>query len=397
VQRGLVTTAYRESIGTNAFGNIGGLAVDANGNLYVAASYAIRKISPAGVVNTVAGQPHVHGFRDGFGVFYPWVVTSTNGLDWDVLPTPCYIGALAYGQGTLVGVGYDRIISSDDDGATWTDRTPPKNSSPGLTICGDVTYGNGVFIALGSDRNGRVHILSTSNLVDWARTDLPSGNVSVSDMAYGGGRFVATLRQIQNQIWPGVSILTSTNGFDWQTAAEFPTNTHPRVVYGNGRFVTQTGEGTVITSSDGINWIQHAVPGMGGGAPIFGNGVFVTLDYQRRLWSSSDGVTWTESGVPEGITSVRAGDGVFFARGYFPPILYRSGPLERLGNPRWVPNAGLEWTVTGAPRIDYRIECSEDLLRWQTLSRVTNAPASYPFIDPAGAVRPSRFYRVIVE
>jgi hypothetical protein len=124
----------------------------------------------------------------------------------------------------------------------------------------------------------------------------------------------------------------------------------------------------------------------------------VTEEYPGRLWSSSDGVTWTECGAtPEGIWSLRAREGVFLGFGSEPSIVYQSGPLERLGNPRWLPNAGLEWTVTGAPRIDYRIECSEDLLRWQTLSRVTNAPASYPFIDPAGAVRPSRFYRVIVE
>jgi sugar lactone lactonase YvrE len=384
------TTVYGQSTSSTVYGRPGALLTSADGQ-----SWALhrkerdRSLVP---VTTIKAGARYFGVTDHFET-----VTSTNGSDWDVLPTPCPISALAYGQGTLVGVHERCIVSSNDDGATWTDRTPPTNSSRGITF-GGVVYGNGVFIARRSDGWGRQDILSTSNLVYWARTDLPSGNlVSVSDIAYGGGRFVAILRHFQNEIWRGASILTSTNGFHWQTAAEFPTDFLYRVAYGNGRFVIRAGEGTVITSSDGVNWIQHAVPGMEwAGAPVFGNGLFVIFDGYSRLWISSDGVAWTECGAPEGTGwSVTAGEGVFFA--YQFPILYRSGPVERLGNPRWVPNSGLEWTVTGAPRIDYRIEYSEDLLNWQTLSRVKNAPAGHPFIDPAGAVRPSRFYRVVTE
>ncbi len=51
------------------FNQPGGLAVDANGNVYVAdtGNSAIRKITPGGTVSTLAGLPTVGGLKDGTG------------------------------------------------------------------------------------------------------------------------------------------------------------------------------------------------------------------------------------------------------------------------------------------------------------------------------------------
>jgi len=72
---------YREGIGTAAeFNNPSGIAVDASGNVYVADRYnqAIRKITPAGEVSTFAGGNPIAGGTDGTGVAvqfnYPWGV-----------------------------------------------------------------------------------------------------------------------------------------------------------------------------------------------------------------------------------------------------------------------------------------------------------------------------------
>jgi NHL repeat len=53
-----------------SFNNPSGIAVDSNGNLYVAdtTNHAIRQITPAGLVSTLAGNNGVPGFVDGAGV-----------------------------------------------------------------------------------------------------------------------------------------------------------------------------------------------------------------------------------------------------------------------------------------------------------------------------------------
>jgi sugar lactone lactonase YvrE len=44
-----------------------GLAIDGSGNIYVSSDFAIRMITPAGMVTTVAGQAGLHGSADGAG------------------------------------------------------------------------------------------------------------------------------------------------------------------------------------------------------------------------------------------------------------------------------------------------------------------------------------------
>jgi len=61
---------YADGIGSNAgFGNLFGIAADSAGNVYVADNTysTIRKITPAGVVTTLAGAPGISGSADGTG------------------------------------------------------------------------------------------------------------------------------------------------------------------------------------------------------------------------------------------------------------------------------------------------------------------------------------------
>jgi uncharacterized repeat protein (TIGR01451 family) len=61
---------YRDGTGSNAgFGNLFGIAADSTGNVYVADNTysTIRKITAAGVVTTLAGAPGISGSADGTG------------------------------------------------------------------------------------------------------------------------------------------------------------------------------------------------------------------------------------------------------------------------------------------------------------------------------------------
>ena len=59
-----------DGVGSEAlFNSPQGMAIDAADNLYIAdtGNYTIRKISPAGVVTTLAGRPGQYGSQDGMG------------------------------------------------------------------------------------------------------------------------------------------------------------------------------------------------------------------------------------------------------------------------------------------------------------------------------------------
>jgi sugar lactone lactonase YvrE len=65
------------------FGAPTGIAVDAGGNLYVADSFlnTIRKVTPAGVVTTIAGTPRITGHADGTGAAAQFNQPSGIGVD----------------------------------------------------------------------------------------------------------------------------------------------------------------------------------------------------------------------------------------------------------------------------------------------------------------------------
>ena len=54
-------------------------------------------------------------------------------------------------------------------------------------------------------------------------------------------------------------------------------------------------------------------------------------------------------------------------------------------------------TITAEPNRTWRIEGSEDLERWQVVSKVTNTTPTFGYTDSASASMACRFYRVVAE
>jgi len=80
---------YQDGIGNIAcFNQPSGIAIDNSGNLYIADTnnYVVRKISPSGIVSTIAGQVGVKGNKDGnglsaqFGLIYGITIDSLNNI-----------------------------------------------------------------------------------------------------------------------------------------------------------------------------------------------------------------------------------------------------------------------------------------------------------------------------
>lgn len=93
----------------------------------------------------------------------------------------------------------------------------------------------------------------------------------------------------------GGTILTSTDGLEWEMTAETDV-TMSAVAHGDGLFVaigTDGSSGSIYTSTDAMNWEKSATIDDTLEDVTFGNGVWVALG-RDRAWTSTDGTTWTE-------------------------------------------------------------------------------------------------------
>lgn len=168
--------------------------------------------------------------------------------------------SIAWGDGTWVAVGENDgsncyVITSTDDGVTWTERTLPGQDSGSLTM-NVVVYGNGVFVAGGGTDGSNVDLYTSTDGITWTERD------GVTD-AFRDTRALVwdeTIGLFYLNTWHQTEIWTSPNGIAW-TARTMP-DTYNRQARagtsGDGTFVllcSQDGTGMILkTSTDGITW-----------------------------------------------------------------------------------------------------------------------------------------------
>jgi hypothetical protein len=167
----------------------------------------------------------------------------------------------------------------------------------------------------------------------WTLSSQLPPQVGLSAIAYAQGQFVAVG-------WPG-AILTSADGVNWiQRQANVLDTTNCElhgIAYGNSQFVA-VGEtskvggnivlgetGTIVTSTDGVNWVQvQSMKQTQLTSIVYGNGQFVAVnDFDTTMLTSADGANW-EQRLPSsqawtngyaGLYGLAYGDGRFVAVG----------------------------------------------------------------------------------
>ncbi|MGE5108592.1 MAG: SMP-30/gluconolactonase/LRE family protein [Sphingobacteriales bacterium] len=143
------TAAYREGADTTAqFNNPAGIAVDASGNVYVAdfTNQRIRKITPAGVVSTLAGDG-TPAYRDGTG-------TSAQ------FKYPAAVAVDIYGNVYVAEYSNNRIRKITPSGVVSTvagDGTAAHKDGTGTTAQFNKPYGIAV------DASGNIYVSDTYN------------------------------------------------------------------------------------------------------------------------------------------------------------------------------------------------------------------------------------------
>ncbi len=185
---------------------------------------------------------------------YGPILTSSDGVTWTSRTSGIYSAFLevTYGNGIFVAVALSEDILTSPDGITWTQQritrttanavtTPIRKTSPGNPPLRGVTYGNGIFVAVGDAGT----ILTSPDGITW--TPRNSGtSYFLSGVTYGEGSFVAVGNIGPPSTWG--TILTSPDGVTWISRNSGTTAFLRGVTYGNSTYVAVGDHGTIIQS-----------------------------------------------------------------------------------------------------------------------------------------------------
>jgi hypothetical protein len=246
--------------------------------------------------------------------------------------------SVTYGNGLFVAVGNKGTILTSPNGTTWTESN---SGTTGDLVLYSVTYGNGLFVAVGWNFTSLTGtVLTSPDGSTWTTRSMGATNILCS-VTYGNSLFVA--------VGEGDTILTSVDGTTWtgRNSGTSGTLYLCSVTYGNGLFLvvgwdTAVLAGAVLISLDGSTWIYRD-PGTTAGIytteltfVTYGNGLFVAVGigveerkgvWYKRILTSPNGTTWTATNLDtpattiQPITSVTYGNSQFVAVGLGGTIL----------------------------------------------------------------------------
>jgi sugar lactone lactonase YvrE len=270
-------------------GDLGLLAVDPAGAVYLYDQFAIRKHTP------VAAPADIPAWSD---------VTLT---------AEYALSGVTYGNGLYVLAGSEDFWPSDSapnvytspDGITWTRRHAPAHGAafpPRFA-------GGRFFVAVRAsvrdsasarEAAGDTVILSSSDGVNWSSSGfITRGNVPVDapvDFAYGNGTFVA-VSDTRTNAYP--VIFTSNDGVSWiprsidGAAGPAPTAS---ITFFRGHFYLAAWSGQLLRSVDGIEWTRVATSPAGPRYLSASADAMVVVAFDGtspQLWLSSDGESFT--------------------------------------------------------------------------------------------------------
>ena len=175
-----------------------------------------------------------------------FVTSAALPQDWQVrtAPTNAHLYAITAGQNQIIAVGQGATVIRSLDGIHWT-QAPFARPSDGALF--SIAYGNGMFVA-GGESN--VFLVTSPDGMNWTVKRTASAGQKIYAVGFLRDRFVAVGQVGANE---SPSVLTSTNGVDWDTVPR-PTSATLRAVAWGGQFTAVGDSATIIASSDDSNW-----------------------------------------------------------------------------------------------------------------------------------------------
>jgi len=346
------------------------------------------------------------------------ILTSPDGNNWTrrVSSTTQTLQGVVANSESFVAVGDGGTTLSSSDGIDWTVQTVPELPGHSALHFRSVTYGNGVFVAVGPYT---YKFYSSPDGKTWNPVKYTQGGpapVYVSSVNYCNGLFVAVGE---------AELYTSSDGTNWSVRFVPHLGGAFAVTFGAGQFVAVGGVthpryATMFTwaSTNAVIWptpqrigntLTYLSSVTFGGGLYFALGAIYTINYRQAFLSSSDGLHWTEGEFPSPMTLMRLnsaafGDGTFIVVGDNGTIL-QSEIIVPTPAPTVEPHLGI---LPGAPitisirgsagdhlRMEYRDDFAAGTNTWQALDTISLDGAS-AFWSDTNAPAARRFYRAIV-
>jgi len=228
---------------------------------------------------------------------------------------------ITFGNGIFVAVGENGVCFSSIDGNSWTQQ----NTGTSMELL-NIVYGKGVFVAVGYRG-----IITSSNGINW---EISSQNEGGTQVAYGKDIFLVSGESfggLSGDMWQ--RILTSSDGIDWTSHDIDNMYNLSAITYGNGMFVTmgsttsiyrQATRRSILTTIDTINWtIKHigfnayytsyAVNSVAHNNDMFiAVGGVILKSYEGAIWTIMSSDIYSEVLT---LSKVIYGSGIFVALG----------------------------------------------------------------------------------
>jgi hypothetical protein len=307
-----------------------------------------------GITGVYDGATYINVMQNGS------LVKSTDAINWTI-STPAtlmsqgtnqFFQSATNGSGTtvLVQLVYGQVAVTRDSGATWN-MVAYGGFSENNSIRAVLNYANGYFVLM----NEKIVWYSTDGFI-W-KTNEGQKNSSSSPAAgvlkKVNGRYFYIASISMSLTSTGAGFRTSTNIASGWTQCFTPlayTASIIDVVFGAGCYIAAGAGGTILRSTDGINWADVS--------PIsyqskvgrfyfagFGNGVFIVGGQWGDVYRSTDGINWTKIYLQskDDLTAVSYGNGRWLIASNNNSIIWTST------------NDGLNWskemvgTFIGAP------------------------------------------------
>jgi len=249
------------------------------------------------------------------------IMTSSDGIQWKVQKpvVKTHIAAVHWTGSSLIAVGENSVVLMSKDGENWSVGYCDVSGSAWLTdvdwtgtqyVCTGI---GGVIVTspdgklwtkqdtkttvdlLGLVWTGKQLVacgangtfLISADGLNWTKNIVAGGTPRYTDIVWDGTKFVAVAHM--------APIIKSYDGKDW-TGCETPVyKNFETIAWGGNRFVVAGGD-TILTSSDGINWEVAPYITSETQCAVWAGNQFVLGEYCGRIYTSPDGLAWTYRG-----------------------------------------------------------------------------------------------------